>query len=152
MEHYQGQVRLTTEQVWPDLFHVFRRGGWTANPKLLKEHFCSVVMATALGAANQYREPTSQLWVSPDLWWVGNYPGHSPQALRSALLMGYWLGADAIYVENLDHEGTESRHPQADAHGSQLFWSDPQHHHITAHGRVVQDFYKRYVHCASARH
>ncbi len=143
--HYQGKVRLNTEQVWPDLFHIFRRAGWTANPKLLKEHFSSVVMAVALGAAIQYRDADSQLWVSPDLWWVGQYPGHSHAALRSALLMGYWLGADAIYVENLDYAGTAERHPQAAPQGSLLAWRDPDHYELTPHGRVVQEFYREYV-------
>ena len=89
--HYQNRVRLQTEQVWPDLFHIFARAGWTITPKLLKENLSSVVMAIALGAAIQYEAEGTALWASPDLWNMGMYPGHSPEALRSALLMALWM-------------------------------------------------------------
>lgn len=144
-KHYQSRVRLQTEQVWPDLFHLFARAGWTITPKLLKENLSSVVMSIALGAAIQYEDAGTALWASPDLWNMGSYPGHSPEALRSALLMAYWLGAGTIYVENLDFHKWTPRHPLAAPTGSLLSWSDPEHYQITPHGQVVREFYQEYV-------
>ena len=144
-EHYQNRVRLQTEQVWPDLFHIFARAGWTITPKLLKESLSSVVMSIALGAAIQYEDAGTAFWASPDLWNMNLYPGHSPQALRSALLMAYWLGAETIYVENLDFHKWTPRHPLASPTGSLLSWSDPEHFEVTPHGRVVREMYRNYV-------
>ena len=74
-QHYRNRIRLQTEQVWPDLFHIFARAGWTITPKLLKESLSSVVMSIALGAAIQYEEAGTSLWASPDLWNMNLYPG-----------------------------------------------------------------------------
>lgn len=145
IEHYENRVTLQTEQVWPDLFHIFARAGWTITPKLLKESISSVVLSIALGAAVQYEDAGTHFWASPDLWNRGLYPGHSPQALRSALLMAYWLGAETIYVENLDFHEWSARHPQADPKGSLLVWSNLEEYQLTVYGRVVCDFYKDYV-------
>jgi hypothetical protein len=145
VEHYQNRVRLQTEQVWPDLFHLFARAGWTITPKLLKENLNSVVMSIALGAVIQYEDAGTSFWASPDLWNMGSYPGHSPEALRSALLMAYWLGAETIYVENLDFHKWQPRHPLAAPTGSLLAWTDPEHYEITPHGRVVREVYRDYV-------
>lgn len=142
--HYEGRVPLMTEQVWPDLFHVFANAGWDITPKLLKEHLSSVVVSVALGAAIQYADRT-HFRVSPDLWRLGRYPGHSAEALRSALLMAYWLGAEGIYVENLSFRGTASRHPDAVTPGSLLHWLDDGRYELTAYGRVLRDFAKQYV-------
>jgi len=144
-EHYLNRVRLQTEQVWPDLFHIFARAGWTITPKLLKENLSSVVMSIALGAAIQYEDAGTSFWVSPDLWSLNSYPGHSPEALRSALLMAYWLGAETIYVENLDFHKWKPRHLLAAPNGSLLAWTDPEHYVITPHGRVVREVYRDYV-------
>lgn len=142
--HYQDMVCPASEDVWPDMFHIFARAGWTIAPKLLKENLSSVVMSTALGAALQYESHGARLWASPDLWMRGWYPGHSPEALRSALMMGYWLGAEAVYVENLDWQESDQRHPDADK-GS-LFGVGPDGKRvITKHGQVVRDFYKSYA-------
>ncbi len=147
-EHYAGRVRLQTEQVWPDLFHLFARAGWDIAPKLLKESLSSVVLSVALGAAVQYQETTT-FSASPDLWNRGLYPGHSPEALHSALMMGYWLGAERLYVENLDYHGKEPRHPEASPMGSLLAWSGTEPlsstYTLTAHGQVVAEFFKNYV-------
>lgn len=145
--HYGPRVRLNTEQVWPDLFHIFARAKWNAAPKLLKESLSSVVLATALGAALQYSmaSPDCDFWVSPDLWNGRAYPGHSPQALRSALMMGYWLGADAIYVENMDYVGTPEPHSSAVTSGSLVHWKDKDDFQLTAHGRVYRQFVKEYM-------
>jgi len=144
-EHYENRIRLQTEQVWPDLFHIFARAGWTITPKLLKENISSAVMSIALGAAIQYQSAGTSLWASPDLWYLDRYPGHSPQALRSALLTAYWLGAETIYVENLDFHKHSPRHPQADPEGSLVVWSREDQYKLTSHGRIVRDFYKNYV-------
>lgn len=143
--HYQGRVMPCTEQVWPDMFHIFARAGWTITPKILKENLSSVVMAISLGAALEYADEGTDWWVSPDLWCQGYYPGHSPQALRSALMMGYWLGADTLYVENLDFPDWKLRHPLAPAHGSLILWNKDGSYEVTPYGEVVRDFYTRYV-------
>ncbi len=153
-DHYGGAVQLNTEQVWPDLFHIFARAGWTAAPKLLKEHLNPIVVSIALSAAVQYQDRGVHFWVSPDLWNRGRYPGHAPESLRSALLMGYWLGAECIYVENVDYHGvpsdakvarTHARHPEADPKGSLLAWEDRDHYGLTSHGKVLRAFATEYV-------
>lgn len=153
-EHYGGAVPLNTEQVWPDLFHIFARAGWTVAPKLLKEHMNAVVASIALSAAVQYQDAGGGFWASPDLWGVLGYPGHPPESLRSALLMAYWLGAEQIYVENVDYmglpkggvvAGPASRHPEAGERGSLLAWDDPDTFSLTRYGEVYRDFAKRYV-------
>lgn len=144
LEHYQGRVQPMTEQVWPDMFHVFARAGWTVAPKLLKENLSSVVMSIALGAALEYAGNGTALWVSPDLWYRGEYPGHSVKALRSATMMGYWLGADAVYVENIDYPYGKERHPDAGP-WSLIEWTDSQHYELTPYGQVYKDFAISYV-------
>ena len=153
-EHYENRVRLQTEQVWPDLFHLFARAGWDIAPKLLKEGLSSVALSISLGAAVQYQETGISFSASPDLWNRAEYPGHSPEALRSALMMGYWLGAERLYVENLDYHGKEPRHPGTSPKGSLISWregtrsesrSSIERYELTNHGLVVQDFFKNYV-------
>ncbi len=144
-EHYQGKVLPQTEQVWPDLFHIFARAGWIIGPKLLKEHLSSAVMSIALGAAIQYKQDCGGFWCSPDLWNAGIYPGHSPEALRSAMLMSYWLGAETIYVENLDYDSPGPRHPLSTPKGSLIAWSDPQNYVLTNYGQVFREFTKEYA-------
>lgn len=144
--HYENRLVLSTEDVWPDMFHIFARAGWTITPKILKENLSSVVMAISLGAALEYQDMGTDLWVSPDLWCKQYYPGHSPEALKSALLMGYWLGADGLYVENLDYPGESyKRHPEASPTGSLLTWKPNGSYDLTNYGMIVRDFYKTYV-------
>jgi len=143
-EHYEGRVPLSTEQVWPDLFHIFANAGWTIAPKLLKEHLSSVVMSVALGAAIQYVDRT-RLWVSPDLWRFGECPGHSAESLRSALRMAYWLGAETIYVESLSYQGTDMRHPDAVTPGTLVYEPEDGPYQVTAYGRVAREFAREYV-------
>jgi hypothetical protein len=143
-EHYEGKVEPMTEQVWPDLFHIFARAGWTIGPKLLKEHFTPLVLCVALGAAIQY-EDQAHFQVSPDLWRVEKQPGHSVEALRSSLLMGYWLGAETIYIENLDFKGTGQKHPDAEGEGMLLRWKDTENYELTPYGKVAKEFGREYV-------
>ncbi len=138
-EYYQGRIQTVTEQVWPDMFHIFARAGWTITPKLLKENLSSIVMSVALGAALEYESHGTSLWVSPDLWRRDSYPGHSPEALRSSLLMGYWLGAEALYVENFDWMGS------ANKQGSLILWTNDGEYELTPYGKVVREFYKSYI-------
>lgn len=141
--HYRRRVRLFPEQLWTGMSHVWARAGWTLSPKLLKESITASVMADNLGAALQYSDRTS-LYVCCDMHRWYDFPGHSPVALRSALLTAYWTGADGVYVENTDWMHAASRHPDADP-GALLDWNDPTSYTLTRHGRVVKDFYTDYV-------
>jgi len=105
VEHYQNRVLPQTEHVWPDLFCVFARADWVIGPRLLKGHLSFVVISIALGAAVRYKLDCGELRYSSDLWDCGEYPGHSPEALRSALLTAHWLGVDIAHVENLGLDG-----------------------------------------------
>ncbi len=100
------------ECVFPSLFHVLARAGMAPAPKLLKESFNPLMLALAIGAARQYdREcwAVLDLWGAHDYFWgsrtvgtlEGGNPGHSPDEYRSALLLAYWLGLDALYTEAL---------------------------------------------------
>ena len=101
--HARYSIRLYTEHVFPVMFHGFARAGWTAATKVLKENWSPAYIACAMGAALQYGTP---LWITPDLWGMSGYPGHSVEEYRSALLLAYHLGADCIYTESFtyDHE------------------------------------------------
>ncbi len=143
--HYEGRVQLNTEQVWPDLYHLFARAGWSIAPKELKEGITPVVLSVALGAAIQYSDRT-HFSVTPDMWGLGSFPGHSTSALRSSLMMGYWLGAEKIYIENLDFDNSKrTHHPDATMVGGLLHWLDYDHYEVTPYGKVLSDFARNYV-------
>ncbi|MCC7146546.1 MAG: hypothetical protein IT443_08880 [Phycisphaeraceae bacterium] len=91
---------ITTEHVFPTLYHLFARAGLTPTPKYMKETITPVAAAMTLGAVKQYGCP---YWACLDLWGVSpNWPGHTPQELISAMLFAYWTGADHAYVENIN--------------------------------------------------
>ncbi|ANY70319.1 hypothetical protein BBD42_30350 [Paenibacillus sp. BIHB 4019] len=103
-----SNVPLISEQVFPVLFHAQARGGMALCPKIMKESFQSLQLATALGAAKQYNRP---LWLCADLWgpdageWpirTPGFPGHSPAEFASALRMGYLMSPTHLFVENVD--------------------------------------------------
>jgi len=143
--HYEGRVELYTEQVWPDLYHLYARAGWSIAPKALKEGITPVVLSVALGAALQYAD-RSHFSVSPDMWGMPSFPGHSISAVRSSLLMAYWLGAEKIYVENLDFDNSKrTRHPDATMVGGLLHWLDYDHYEVTPYGKMFSDFARNYV-------
>jgi hypothetical protein len=149
-EHYENLIPLNTEQCWPDLYHIFARAGWTVAPKFLKEHFSPVVAAIALGAAVQYQNEGGGYWVCADLWGVRGYPGHTPEALCSALLLAYWTGAETTYIENVDYRGGQGAGPagavaEAEPGGSLIAWSDRDNYHLTRYGQVTREFAKEYL-------
>ena len=86
-EHYQGALRIASEQAWPDMFHIFARAGWTITPKLLKENLSSVIMSIALGAAIQYADRGAELWTIAGFVVQEKLPGPFTQgaSLRAAL-------------------------------------------------------------------
>jgi hypothetical protein len=134
-DHYAKYgVRLSTEEVFPVLFHCFDRAGWTAGTKILKENWCPAFIATAMGAALEYDR---ELWISPDLWFGGTYPGHSPEELRSALLLAYHMGADRIYIENLCYPGEQGT-------GSLVLLTDDGYQ-VTPYGEVTKWFSHEYM-------
>ncbi|OXM87975.1 hypothetical protein CF651_02435 [Paenibacillus rigui] len=115
VQHVSGQKSVTapsmpliTEQVFPTMFHTLARAGMDVCPKVMKESFQSLQLATALGAAKQYGR---SLWICADLWgpdtgtWFTRFPGfpgHSPEEFASALRMGYFMGPTHLFAENID--------------------------------------------------
>lgn len=96
--HQKHGIRLYTEHVFPVLFHAFAEAGWQPATKILKEHWNGATLACLMGAAIQY---DVEFWASPDIWWLQDYPGHTPERYGSALRLAYHLGVDVIYTENL---------------------------------------------------
>lgn len=101
-------VPVLAEHVFPVLFHALARAGMTPAPKVMKESFQPLQLATALGASVQYDR---QLWICADLWgpdigpWftrAPGFPGHSPAEFASALRMAYFFSPDALFLENID--------------------------------------------------
>ncbi len=128
-------VRLYTEHVFPVLCHGFAAGRFTASVKILKESWAPVHLACGMGAALQYG---TEFWVTPDLWFLGNYPGHSAEEYRSALLLAYHFGADCIYTENLSYDSEKK------GRGS-LILAGKEGYSLTEYGRVLQWFAREYV-------
>ena len=128
-------LSLYTEHVFPIMFHPFARAGYVAAPKILKESWSPIVIAQAMGAAIQY---DTELWITPDLWFPGTYPGHSVEEYRSALLLAYHMGADCIYTENLafDHNNQGI--------GSLILYDDDRYE-VTPYGEVTKWFIHDYV-------
>jgi hypothetical protein len=133
--HLRYGLRLYTEQVFPVMFHDFARAGFTAGTKVLKEGWAPVQIACAMGAAIQYN---TELWVSPDLWGIQGYPGHSPAEYFSALVLAYHMGADCIYTESLalDHGNNDT--------GS-LILMTPEDYRLTPYGEAAKQFIREYV-------
>lgn len=101
-------VPLVAEHVFPMMLHAHARGGMALCPKIMKESFQSLQLATALGAAKQYKRP---LWICADLWgpdvggWpirTPGFPGHSPEEFASALRLGYYMAPERLFAENID--------------------------------------------------
>jgi len=156
-----NHLGVAVEMVWPVMAHIFARSGWTLSPKLLKESWTPVPVAMALGACIEYEKQGANFWLTPDLWFCGHYPGHSVEELRSALAASHWLGAENIYVENLDYVhlakavhnqekakkiGIEGRpqgrhHPDADGVlGSLVSFQSADTYSLTAYGEVFKEY------------
>jgi hypothetical protein len=88
--------RMLVESVFPALWHPLARAGVTLCPKLLKEDIHPVVLALALGAAKQYG---AELWFTPDLWYLGQFPGHPVEEYAAALRLAHAAGVDNLYSE-----------------------------------------------------
>lgn len=128
--HTPGQVPVVgTENVFPALQHLFARCGLVQMPKLLKETITPVTLAMAMGAAKQYGV---QHWTSVDLWGTPGYPGHSPEELRSALLISYWTGAERTYIENFNYQGS-------------LYAEKGGHPELSPYGEVARQFIRQYL-------
>ncbi len=82
--------------IWPDMHLLTARAGFTVCPKICKEQYSTVSLAAGMGAAIQYQRP---LWADVDLWYWTSVPGHTPEEVRSNLLLAYWAGVDRVYVE-----------------------------------------------------
>ncbi len=168
MREAHGEAGLTpvVETVWPAMHHIFARAGWVLAPKVLKEGWTPVPVALAMGAAIQYHEATgTKLWITPDLWFCGQYPGHSIDALRSALIFSHWMGVPRVYVENFDHVNVRGvihqpnkamgfdyasaeqgpHHPDAaGVYGSLVRYPDPDTFELTGYGEVVRWYSREY--------
>jgi hypothetical protein len=99
---------VLSEQVFPTLFHALARGGMSPCPKVMKESFQPLQLATALGAAQQYQR---DFWICVDLWgpdigpWftrAPGFPGHSPEEYASALRLAYFFGPSHLFTEGID--------------------------------------------------
>ena len=97
-----------SEHVFPVMYHAFARGGMNLVPKVLKEEFQSLQLASALGAAVQYKR---DMGICVDLWgsdvgeWftrVWGFPGHSPLEFENALRMAWHFSPAFMFVENMD--------------------------------------------------
>jgi hypothetical protein len=98
-------LQLYSEHVFPVNIHTLADAGFIPVTKILKENNIPAYIACALGAAIQYDTP---FWLTPDLWFFNDYPGHNAKQYKSALLMAYHMGAEGIYTENLGYSGDGS--------------------------------------------
>lgn len=96
------------EYASPVLHHSLAQGGINPCPKLLKETFSAIQLATGLGAAMQYGR---KFGVCVNLWgqdvgeWftrLWGFPAHSPTEFASALRLAYLHAPDMMFVENID--------------------------------------------------
>ncbi|MBT4814729.1 MAG: hypothetical protein HOJ57_28205 [Lentisphaerae bacterium] len=130
------QPLICSEHVFPTLFPLFARAGVAPYPKLLKESVLPVVAAVTLGACRQYGVPYVPCL---DLWGPraprgsrAEWPYHTPEELRSALLFSYWTGAHSAYIENINYKDS-------------LYRSVGGQAELTEWGRIARDFTHEYM-------
>jgi len=130
-------LQVYTEHVFPVQFHTFADAGFIPVSKILKENCIPAYIACALGAAIEYNKP---FWLTPDLWHLQRYPGHTPEEYKSALIMAYHMGADGIYTENIGFEqGGQGK-------GSLILMNkDKTDYQITKWGEITKWFRWEYV-------
>jgi hypothetical protein len=133
---YHGSP-LYSEHVFPIMFHTFSRGGMNPCPKILKEEFCPLQLATAMGAAKQYGRSFN---ICIDMWGfdVGNwftrlwgFPAHSPAEFKSALELAWRLSPYMMFVENIDA----------------LARNTDSGFRLTEFGEIYRDFKENYTVC-----
>ena len=99
---------IYSEHVFPVMYHAFARGGMNPMPKVLKEEYQSVQLASALGAAIQYQ---TDFGVCVDMWgpdagpWFSRkwgFPGHSPKEIESGLRLAWHYAPSKMFLENID--------------------------------------------------
>jgi len=126
---------VVATHIFPVLLHPAARAGFHVCPKICKELYSPVSLAIGMGAAKQYDR---ELWADCDLWFWDLLPGHSPEELRSNLLLAYWLGADRVYVEgagfNLKPVGKQG------IPFSLLTLIDQETYQLTPHGEALRAF------------
>ena len=131
---------VTATHIWPLMEHIAARAGFTVCPKICKETYSTISLAIGMGAAKQYGR---ELWADCDLWFWDLVPGHSPEEMKSNLLLAYWLGADLVYVEgsgfNLKPAGKQG------IPFSLMTQIDPSTHQLTPHGEALREFCKTYL-------
>jgi hypothetical protein len=105
---HMDKPMIRSEHVFPTLFPLFAGAGVAPHPKYLKESALPVAAAVTLGACLQYGVPYVPCL---DLWGPraprgsrAEWPFHTPEELRSALLFSYWTGAHAAYIENINYK------------------------------------------------
>lgn len=136
---YQG-TPVTATHVWPLMDHIAAKAGFIVCPKICKEFYSPVSLAIGMGAAKQYG---TELWADCDLWFWDLIPGHTPEEMRSNLLLAYWLGVDVIYIEgagyNLKPAGKQG------TPFTMVNQIDPQTYQLAPHGEALRWFCREYL-------
>lgn len=130
-------LQVYSEHVFPIQYHTFAGAGFIPVSKILKENISPAYIACVLGATIQYNKP---FWLTPDLWHLGTYPGHSVDTYRSALLLAYHMGAECIYTENLSYDDDQQ------GNGSLVLLNAKKDgYSVTEYGKVAQWFRRTYA-------
>lgn len=126
--------------VWPVMHHISAAAGWTVCPKICKEFYSTVSLAIGMGAAKQYNRP---LWADCDMWLWAMVPGHTPEEVKCNLLLAYWLGVDAVYLEGCGYN-LWAAGKQGDPF-SLVNLGAPDKYQLTSHGEMLRWFCKEYL-------
>jgi hypothetical protein len=135
-----GAPRVVATHIWPVMLPIAARAGFVPCPKICKELYSPVTMSQGIGAALEYNR---ELWVDCDLWYWAAVPGHPPEEMRSNLLLAYWLGADAVYIEGAGFNLLPAGHQGIPF--SLMTQMNDDHYQLTPHGEVLRWFCREYV-------